>query len=443
MRLFKKKKSELERRLKVRVASERIERKVAPRLRSIAAGAKLKGFRKGKAPLAMIETIYGPEVRRDAVDDLMREALVEQLESEGLRPAEPPRVENARDEGERGVEFEFVFEIYPRIGEVDFERIHVDHLQPEVADSDVDRLLVDLRLRHAEWNEVARAAETDDRVSVVLDGIGVDSGVKHFDRRQAQLIVGRGRLPCGLEERLEGMRAGERCDVEGQLAEDFPGLERIGERNLKLHLELNKVEESVLPKLDQTFFEKCGIEVESESEFRQGLHQQLMSNARAEAKRRLADELFDKLDEAHADLPLPAKMVADEIRSRHPSADAAEVDAAEVASDVVDADVDDQVRAVAEKRVRLSLVVRHLMETFGIEVAAEEVRAVIEEMSASYGEQAAQMAQIYMSSEEFVNSVHSKIAQDRLVERLLEKVNIAKKNIACEELLAERRGGGA
>ena len=404
-------------------------------LRKIAASANLKGFRKGKAPLELIREIYGADLRGEAMDALMREALVERLESEGLKPAEPPRAENMRPTSQEGVEVEFVFEVYPEIGAVDLKRIRLERLQPTVAEADVDRLLEELRLRHAEWSEVARPARATDRLEVVFDGTGIDSGKKHFDRREATLVLGRERLPCDLQRQLEGMAAGEHYEGDGLLAEDFPGLELIGERRLKLRLELNKVEEATPAPLDKAFFEKCGIETEDESALRARLREQLALRARDEAKRHLVNALFERLDEAHADLPLPAKMVADEARALTSGGDTdARSDEMREGEEGAAPQISEEVRAAAQKRVRLGLVIDQLTENFSIEVTQDEVRAAIEAMSAPYGEQAPQMAQIYLSNEEILRSLRLRLVQDRLVEQLLGEVTYEDKAVACEDL---------
>ena len=384
---------------------------MAPRLRALANSSTIKGFRKGKAPPHVVREVYGGRLREEALDKLMRVRLSEELKERELNPVGPPQVDSLRELPDQAVEFSAVFEVWPEIGDADFTKIKVDKLMPRPpTDEDVERVLGDLRLRHAEWEPVDRAARVGDRVSLVFSGRDLDSDEDVFGERPALAIVGKTELPNGLERRLEGMGAGD----------DYSGEENWGEegesgdfaaaaaRKVLLNMRVDKVEKANLPAVDKEFFKACGSAAEDASEFKDVLRRQIEGQAVAESERRLKDDLFERLQDEYVDLPLPRVMVDEEVRGMRERARGAadSSPAADVGTDGDDMqNIPDSWKDAAERRIRLGLVVGHLVEKFSLEVKMEEIRGAVDDMVAPYGDQARQLAELYYANDEIKASV--------------------------------------
>ena len=147
----------LERRVTFTLPADRLESVVGGRLREIARGAKIKGFRPGKVPSKVIEQRFGQQVRAEALDALLREGFGNAMREHSLQIAGNPRIEPASNEGNE-LSYVATFEVVPDFGDIDVTKLNVIRHTAEVADADLDAMIENLRLQRRTWNPVERAA---------------------------------------------------------------------------------------------------------------------------------------------------------------------------------------------------------------------------------------------------------------------------------------------
>src|SRR5690606_20809441 len=160
----------IERRLTIGVPAEKVESEIAKRLQDTARRVRLNGFRPGKAPMSVVKQRYGEGVRQEVVGEIMRNAYVEALSKESLNPAGYPRFE-PKELGEgKDLEFVATLEVYPEVELADLSDVELVRETAEVTEQDVDNMIENLRKQQTSWQEVERAAQDGDQLTVAYEG---------------------------------------------------------------------------------------------------------------------------------------------------------------------------------------------------------------------------------------------------------------------------------
>ena len=219
----------LERRLEVAIPAAQVDGEVAQRLNKISRTARLKGFRPGKAPLAVIRQQYGEQVHGEVINDLMRKSFSEAVAREKLNPAGGPRIEPINMNPGADLKYAAVFEVLP---EVKLQPVNDiadrDVRSPTVADHDLDAMLDTLRKQRPVFNEVARAAAVNDRVTV--DFVGKIDGAE-FDGGSGQavpIVIGANQVMKEFEDALIGASAADERDFSATFAADHTNKKLAG-----------------------------------------------------------------------------------------------------------------------------------------------------------------------------------------------------------------------
>src|SRR3954469_23309719 len=179
----------LERRLEVAVPGDRVTTEVASRLKQLSRTARLKGFRPGKAPLAVIQKQFGEQVRTEVVSDLIRSSYSEAVSQEKVTPAGSPRIE-LQPGGD--LKYTATFEVLPEIRISPVEEVAIERPSAKVEESDVDAMVESMRKQRPVFNVVERAAQDTDRVTIdYVSKIG-DAPLKDGEGKDVQFIIGAG-----------------------------------------------------------------------------------------------------------------------------------------------------------------------------------------------------------------------------------------------------------
>jgi len=213
----------LERTLKVQVPSEQVDSKVDEKLREMRGQVRLQGFRPGKVPMKVVQKRYGPQVRSEVLDEVVRTTYSEALEQESLRPAGTPDIQPLTVEPGKDLEYEARFEVIPDIEVEGVESIELERPAVDIEAADVDRILERLRRQHAEYHPVERAADEGDRVSIDFDGKVDGEDFEGNQGEDVEITLGEGQMPAPFEEGLTGMQAGEQKTIRYTFPDGFPG----------------------------------------------------------------------------------------------------------------------------------------------------------------------------------------------------------------------------
>src|SRR6202035_4908770 len=199
----------LERRLEVAVPATEVSSEVEQRLKQISRTARLKGFRPGKAPYAVVRKQFGDQVHTEVVSDLMRSSFAQALSQEKLTPAAGPRIEPMTMGPGTELKYAAIFEVVPEIKVKPFDSIAVERPSAEVTEVDIDAMIESMRRQRPVFTAVERPAQETDRVTIDFDGRIDGQPFEGGEGRDVAVLLGSRQSLAELEEGLKGATAGE------------------------------------------------------------------------------------------------------------------------------------------------------------------------------------------------------------------------------------------
>ena len=248
----------LQRRLTLSVPIADVDKEVGDRLRKLARTVKMSGFRPGKVPMRIIEQSYGPQVHAEVLGDAVSAAFSGAVDEHKLRVAGQPSIERHEAAPEGSLGFHATFEVYPDVVLGDVKSLAIERAQCTVGDAEIDKTLDVLRKQRVTWEEAARPAQDEDRVTIdfvgTLDGVAFDGGTA----TDFQFVLGQGRMLSDFETGTRGASAGEVRDFPVAFPADYSAAELAG-KTAQFKVTVKKVEAPRLPALDEEFAKSLGV----------------------------------------------------------------------------------------------------------------------------------------------------------------------------------------
>lgn len=417
----------LERRMTVRLPSAPIEREVDSRLNAVGRKAKLKGFRPGKAPKRVIRQRYGPEVRQEVLSDVIRSTYSRAISEQSLRPAGAPSFQAIPDSDASRFSYLAVFEVYPDIELGGLERLNIERPEIEITDGDVDEMIEKLRIQRAEWREVQRKSGNGDKVVIDFKGTINGESFSGSEAKEITITVGEGQVIADFDEALKGVAAGEHKVAKVKFPKDY-GKEELAGKKAVFEIDVHRVEERVLPELDDEFLKSFGVESggidELKKDVRSNMQRELDERLRAELKSRTLNALF----EANR-ISVPKALISEEVGVLQ-----AEAMRRMGVSDPSEAPEPEQFGELAAKRVSLGLLVERLIGDNSIELDRDRVDERVQELASPY-DSPQEAAQVYRTSKELMAQVESSVLEDQVVDFVLEHAKIKTKKLGFDEFM--------
>ena len=356
----------------VRAAEERATRDYQAR-------ARLPGFRKGKAPAAVVRKKFADDIRQQALQEVVQQSWRVALEQERLRPIADPHIHNLKWEDGAPVTFEFHVEVKP---ELKLDRVGGFKLKrtvTAVTEAQVEAQLGELREQRAPWTPVlGEKPKAKDLVQVTIASRTGEGGeVK--DPQPYQLVLGEGRAIPDVEERIMGLLPGESVDATVRFPDDFPEEAKRGQTR-DVRITLNEVKQQQLPALDDAFAREAG-DFESLEALRQAVREDLVREAEREADARVRAELIEQVVTANQ-VTAPRTLVERALAAYAQAYGVPEDRWPQFAQEF---------QPVAEAQVRRDLVLDHVVEAHGLRATEAELDARIQELATRRGMPAAQL----------------------------------------------------
>ncbi|MCB1657616.1 MAG: trigger factor [Pseudomonadales bacterium] len=422
--------STLERRLKIAVPAAQVEQTVNKKINQAARTIKMDGFRVGKVPLNVIKKRYGASIRAEALDDIIRDAYVGALQQTELKVAGFPNIEPISFDEGKDVEFAAVVEVYPEVTLADFAALAVERPTSEVTDADIDTMIANLRRQRAKWEESTEAAAEQDRLTIDFEG---SVAGEKFDGGTAQdfnIVIGAKRMIPGFEEQLVGAKAGDELTITVTFPADYQA-ENLAGKEAQFKINVKKVVKPVLPELDAAFLEAFGIKDGNVEQFRADVRKNMERELKNAIRAKVKASVFDALVNANS-LEVPKALVADEInRQRQQAIQQFGGKSAQIKPEMLP---DELFKENAQRSVALGLLVSNIIQKNEVQVDAERVRALVDEVAQSY-EEPEQVVQWYYSNKEQMAQVQSAVLEDQVVDLILAAAQISDKAVSYEELL--------
>ncbi len=379
------------------------------------------GFRKGKAPRAVLEQFVGREaLRKEALEELIPEMCMKIVEEQKLEVVAQPQVEMLEQDP---VVFKAIFSLRPEIELGDYRSTRIERPAVEVADSEVDGFMQNLRERHGDWVPASRAVNFDDMV--IIDVAQTEKGGETRTHEGQQVLVLKdSMLPLpGFSEHLVGMSPGEEKEFTISFPEDYRMKELAG-KEIQFKVKLNEVKEKHLPELDDEFVKSLGEGMDTIEALRKYAADGLKKVAEDRAAREYENKVLAAVVDSAARLEYPPVFVEDEINRLLRDRDMATRDRGGLraymkAFKKTEEQLKEELRPRAVEQVRHDLVLGKVAQEEKITVEPAEVEADIQNMMKSAGEGNDRLQELFgtpQAREVVENRLYARKALQRLVD---------------------------
>ena len=422
----------LNRKITLALPWEGIRAAVDKKLSQTQRKAKVQGFRPGKAPLKMVDAMYGADIRNEVLNDAVVKAFYEVVEAQKLRVAGLPRfneVENQDDENTFKIDAQF--EVFPEVKVGDLSAQEIEKASTEVSDAEVDKTIEILRGQRTRYNHVERAAQKEDRV--IIDFAGKIDGVA-FDGGSAEnypFVLGQGQMLPEFEAGVEGLKEGESKDVEVSFPEDYHGKEVAG-KTAVFTITVRNVSEATLPEVNEEFAKQLGIADGDVAKMRD----EVKKNVSREVNRRVAEKnkaaVMDALL-AVTEFDVPAALVQEETGRMMQDARQNFINQGFDAKQLPELPAD-MFTEQATRRVKLGLILAQLVEEQQLQPTNDDIRDIVAEFAESY-EDPAEVIEWYMGDAERQQGPAALATEAKVVEFVLGKAKVTDKALSFDEVM--------
>jgi trigger factor len=421
--------SGLERRMKVQVPAERVEREVEERLRTLGKRVKLNGFRPGKIPFDVVKKRFGEQVRSEVVTDLLQSSCNDAFAQEKLSPAGGPRIDSVNDAPGKDLEFTAIFEVYPEFKLQGLDGVKLERPVAEVQESDIDSMVENLRTQRADWETVERPAAKGDRVQVDFDG-SIDGQPFAGGKGDKALVeLGAGRMLEDFEQGLMGIAAGEEREFDVRFPEDYQAKEVAG-KTARFKVKAHRVEGRKLPELDDDFCRSFGITEGGIAKLRAEVSDNMRREMADTIQRKLKDQVLEALLAANS-LDLPATMVDEEIgRLKQDALTRMGIRDEKKASELPRDLFEEQAR----RRVSLGLIIGEIINSQQLRVDEKQVEERMERMASDYSNPGEALRSL-RSNANAMRQLESVVLEDQAVQWVVAKAAVTDKPTSFKELM--------
>jgi len=418
----------LERRLEVAVPATEVASQVEQRLKQISRTARLKGFRPGKAPFAVVRKQFGEQVHTEVVSDLMRSSFAQALTQEKLTPAATPRIEPLAMTPGADLKFAAVFEVMPEVKLEAVDGIAIERPAAQVTEPDIDAMLESMRRQRPNFTAVERPAQDTDRVVIDYKGLIDDKPFEGSDGTDINVIIGSRQSMPELEDGLKGATAGQSRTIPVTFAAEHPN-KTIAGKTAQLQVTIKRVEEQSLPAVDEEFGRAYGVEeggVEAlRAEVRKSMERELADVIRNRVRGQVLDALYrqNPVDVPRALLEEQVQQLQIDTARRMGVRDASQIPPRQ------------QFEEPARRRVALGLLMSQIVQAQQIKLDRDRVQSRLTDLVAGYPEaQQEEARRAYLQNQDAMRQVESAALEDQVVDWLLSKANITEKPMTFKDI---------
>lgn len=415
----------IERKLTVEVPAERVDQEVDKRLKSLAKRVRIDGFRPGKVPFSVVKSRYGDSVHQEVASDVLEKSYQEALQQSELHTAGYPEIDMQVMALGEPLTYIATVEVYPEFEVEDVSSLHITKAVAEVGESDIDKMLDVIRQQQKEWRDVERAAQAGDQVQIDFHGELNGEAFEGGSADDYSVELGAGRMLKDFEEALLGMSAGEEKVADVSFPDDYQA-EQLRGQTAQFTLKVHKVQESILPEINEEFIQQFGVEDGTVESFRQEVKKNMERELDNALKNQVKKQVMDGLESLH-DLELPKALVTDEVRQiRNEFAQNTQMPADNLPEEIF--------KPQAEQRVKLGLIVGELIRQKELKRDEARVEAMLESLAASY-EDPAELIAYYRNNRQAMQTVEAAVMEEMVVEWVTEHANVTEEQSDFDSIM--------
>jgi len=414
-----------------------IESKRTAKLTEIGKTVRLPGFRPGKVPMAVVRQRYGSAIMSEVLEESVNNATQQVLSDRGLRPAAQPKVDVTSLDDKQDLQFNVEVELLPEVAMPDFGAISLTRLRAEPSAEVIDKALGEIASRQRELEPV-----TEDRGAKMGDTLTVDFSGKIDDvafpggtgTGMAVELGGSGFIP-GFSEGMEGMKPGEERQINVTFPDEYGNKELAG-KPATFDLKATVLQQAKPLEINDAFAEKLGFE--NLDDLRKLITQQIQREYDQMSRMRIKRDLLDALANS-ASFMVPESMIEGEFSSiwQRVESDLKQGKADDEDKDKDEATLKAEYRGIAERRVRLGLLLSEIGRANGVQVAPDEMARAMRTEAARYAGQEAQIMEFFRKNPQAAESLRGPIFEEKVVDFILELAKVEDKVVSPEELAVE------
>jgi trigger factor len=431
----------LKRELKVTVPAGELKSRAETKLADLQNKVRLNGFRPGKVPIAHVRQLYGRSVMAEVVEQAVGETSAQAIADRKERPALQPDIKLPEDqatvesiiEGALDLEYTMSFEILPKIELADLKSISLEKEVAEPSEEDIQKQIEMLRQGNTAYEAKDGAAENGDRLIIdfkgSLDGEPFEGGTGE----DAYVVIGSNRFIPGFEEQLIGMKAGEERTISVTFPAEYQAKNLAG-KGADFDIKVKEVASPAAAPEDEEFAKALGVE--SFEKLREAVKGQLQRELDGATKSRLKKLLLDALDERHS-FELPPSLTEAEFEGvwRNVTRQLEQSKGSFEAEGTTEEKARDDYRKIAERRVRLGLILSEIGTENQIRITDDELRRAMFDRARQFPGQEREVIEFYRKNPNALNELRAPVYEEKVINFALELVKLSDKKIAPSELM--------
>lgn len=427
---------------KISVPASDLDAKAGAKLVDLKDKVRINGFRPGKVPVGHLKKVYGRSVMAETIDQTIRDTNTQLFSERGFRLATEPKITMPTEQseveellsGKTDLTYTVAIEVVPSIALADFKSFQVEKPVADVSDADVDeaiKRIADSNRGYAAKAEGAKA-ESGDRVTISFKGTINGEAFEGGAGEGIQVVIGSNTFIPGFEEQLTGIGAGETRTLKVAFPKNYMN-DKLAGQPAEFETTATLIEAPQDVAIDDEFAKTLGLE--SVDKLKEAARERLVAEFATATRQRVKRTLLDRLDEAHR-FEAPPSLVDEEFNLMWNSVKA-EMDSAGKTfadEDTTEDAAKEEYRKIADRRVRLGLVLSEIGEKNKITVTDDEVgRAVIERARQMPGREK-EVWDYYRSNAQALAQLRAPIYEDKVVDFILELANVTEKKVSREDL---------
>ena len=425
---MKKEKSnnELTKEININIPKKKLDQVIEGKLNVIGKKAKIKGFRPGKIPKSILKKHYGSEAYQDAISDLLQKGYAETINEKNHKPISSPEI-NPLEGDDENLKFSASFEVLPEIKLKNLDKITINKPEINISDNDLDQMMGNLRKQKREWKKVSSKSKKGNQVNINFIGKLNGELFEGGEGKDVPVVLGEGQMIPEFEKALFGLKVSEKKSIKVKFPKEYHSTD-LANKKVDFDLTVNTVSEEVLPDLDQEFVKSFGIEDGDLKKLKQDVKQ----NMEREVNQKIIQDIKSQVMEGLLDenkIQIPNSMKNNEILNMQKESmrqmgieDEKDMPPAENFSDM------------AEKRVKIGLLVSQFIEDNSIKVDMDKVKDRIKEMCAGYQEPEAMIEQ-YMGNQQAMSQIQSIVLEEQAIDLISSKGKEKIKKISFNEYM--------
>ena len=425
------KKNNLEKKIKLNISSKDLESDFKKRLLAQQSSSDLKGFRKGKAPLDVIEKYYGDQIKQRLIMDKMGDIFYKKISEENIPVVGQPSFAPESFDIKKDIKFEVSYEIYPEFSLTKMGSLSFKKPVSKVTDQDIKKATDLVLKRYGKAEPIDEKSKEGNFVKIDFEGFLNGEKFEGGEAQDYSLELGSKTMIPGFEEQIIGMKAAESKDIEVTFPDDYQA-ENLKGQKVMFKIKMKEVSEVKLPNLDEEFFKSINMDVKTKAEFEKKIEEQLQTDLKTNLKTKTKQRIFDAFESSNQ-IDIPQSMIISEANNlRNNTAQQMGLDISKLEEDQFPID---NFKENALKRVRLGVLINKLIEENNISVDNDTLKKEIEDKSKSFKDPEQYVNWIY-GNEEQLKNIESLVLEDKVAEYLEEKSKVEEETLSFEEVVS-------